>query len=116
MKRRLLRLAGATFAALALVHGARVWQQSGRDVQLSYEAPPGELTVTLFDHEGHRLRRAVFPGALRDHTVDLPEGHYRARLELAGRPPVDRRFEVVDDGALRVSYQPRDVRAAADRN
>ncbi len=104
LHRRLLRYAFAAFAALAVVFAARAWDAGAHDVGLRYTAPPGTLSVTLFDGEGVRLRHTVFGRIERQHEVSLPAGRFTAELALDDGRAVTRAFEVVGDGAVEVRW------------
>ncbi|MCB9522209.1 MAG: hypothetical protein H6702_02365 [Myxococcales bacterium] len=103
--RRLLRYGAGALAALALVQGIRVWQAGRREVTLSYQAPPGPLRVEVRGDDGALLRRVEFgAGAVRHHEATLPDGDYRARLEIPGRPAVERGFAVRGEGVIKVAW------------
>lgn len=99
-----MRYAFAVFAALAVAYAVRAWESSAYDVGLRYSAPPGTLTVTLYDHEGQRLRKTVFGQIERQHEVSLPAGHFTAEITLEGKPPVQRAFEVTGEGAIELRW------------
>ena len=104
MSRRLLRYAVGICAALALIYGVRTYNDASIDVTLVYGAPPGQLEVVLRDAEGERLRRSVFGGPERRHSVTLPRGRYRAELRMAGRSPAYRAFEVNDASTIELNW------------
>ncbi|MFN3200622.1 MAG: hypothetical protein ACE366_19640 [Bradymonadia bacterium] len=80
--RRLLRYAVVALAALAIAQAIRTWQAGGREITMMYEVPAGVLSVKLLDEEGTPMRKVRFAaGAERRHTVTLPDGTYKARLE-----------------------------------
>lgn len=98
-------LIGLGLAAGGLILGLRAWQGASREVKLRYEAPAGELTVTIRDAEGRKVRRATFGGATeRQHAMRLPEGQYTVLLELPGRDAVQRVFGVAEDAAVLVEW------------
>lgn len=103
-RRRIIGLAlvaGTVALALTTLKGA------DRAVSVRYEAPPGPLTVTVSTPDGTRVRRTTFAAdAERQHDISLQDGHFRARLELPGRPGVDRSFQVEGDGALLIRWSP----------
>ncbi len=103
--RRVLRIAAGVAMALALAHGVTVWQAGRREVRLTYVAPAGPLSVHVLDDEGDLVRRVSFgAGAERAHALVLPEGDYQARLTLPERLPVERRFAVRGDAAIRLAW------------
>jgi len=104
--RRILRYSFAVFAALAVVFAARAWDAGAHDVGLRYSAPPGALTVTLYDADGVRLRKTLFGQIERQHDVSLPAGRFTAELAFADGERVTRAFEVVGDGAIEVRWSP----------
>ena len=98
-------LIGLALAAVGLIFGLRAWQASSRAITLRYEAPPGDLSVTIIDDEGARLRRIDFgSGVERQHALRLPDGTYRARLKLDGRTAA-RPFTVREDAALLIDWR-----------
>lgn len=98
-------LIGLGLAAGGLILGLRAWQGSSRSITLRYEAPPGELTVTIRDTDGKKLRRTTFgPGVERQHAMRLPDGAYAAHLELADRPAVARPFTIQEDAAVLIEW------------
>ncbi|MCA9539354.1 MAG: hypothetical protein KC620_10735 [Myxococcales bacterium] len=101
---RALRYAAIACAALAFVQAVRLWSDAKCEVTLTYRAPVGELTVTLLDEEGERLRRTVFGGADRSHIVPLPPGSYIAELSMPAQDAVRRRFQVRETGAIELSW------------
>lgn len=99
-------LLGLALAAGGVILGLRAWQGSSRTVSLRYEAPQGELTVTIRDADGKKLRRTTFGAQTeRQHEMRLPDGSYRADLDLAGRPRVVRPFQVSEDAALLIDWR-----------
>ncbi len=92
-------------AALAIVHGLRLYSAASIDVDLVYHAPKGELVVTLFDAEGERLRRSTFGSDHRAHTVTLPTGDYVAELRMPGKPAVRRPFRVEEEQTVELHWQ-----------
>lgn len=98
-------LIGLGLAAVGLILGLRAWQSSSRAITLRYEAPPGDLSVTIVDDEGARLRRVDFgSGVERQHALRLPDGEYRARLRVNGRTSA-RTFTVREDAALLIDWR-----------
>ena len=98
-------LLGLALAAAGLIFGLRAWQSSSRSITLRYEAPPGDLSVSIIDDEGARLRRVDFgSGVERQHALRLPDGDYRAMLKLAGRTAA-RPFSVREDAALLIDWR-----------
>jgi hypothetical protein len=91
---RLRRILGILALVVAVLLGVRAWRGMGHDVSLVYDAPPGDLEVTLLDHDAHPLRHVYFAaGAERRHTARLPDGPLTARIEVAGRT-IDRDFQI----------------------
>ena len=104
--RRALRYGAGALAALALVQGVRVWQAGRREVSLAYKGPPGALRVELRDADGALMRRVEFAaGVRREHAATLPDGDYRARMEIAGQPAVVRPFAVRGEGVIEVVWR-----------
>ena len=102
--RVLLKWTAVALAALAVAYGTQIMTTLKNDVQLTYSAPAGELTVTLFDAHGKRIRRTQFDDTNFKHTVVLPQGEYEAELVPAGLVPHRQKFTVSGDMALEISY------------
>lgn len=82
---RLIRYVMVALAALAVAQAVRTWQSGGREITLMYSGGAGEMAVRLLDEEGQTLRRVTFaPKAERRHTISLPDGSYRAIIDVAG--------------------------------
>ena len=75
--RHILKWATVALAALAFATATKAWRELSTDVVLTYQSPPGELTVNIFDTHGDRLRRTVFSPRLTTHEVVLPTGRFR---------------------------------------
>lgn len=85
LKRRLLRFAAVAVVALGLAHLSGGFFGGTHEVVVHYDAPPGALTVTLTDAEGHLLRRTRFSASSeRAHPVSLPAGTLDVELDLGG--------------------------------
>ncbi|MEZ4475433.1 MAG: hypothetical protein R3F60_32490 [bacterium] len=105
MPSRARRLVGLGLAVGIGVLAARGFQSASREVTVRYQGPPGDLTVTLSDTEGTRLRRAAFAaGTERQHALRLPDGPVEARLEQPGRPLVIKHFTIAGDDAILVAW------------
>ncbi|MGK0360206.1 MAG: hypothetical protein ACI9U2_002519 [Bradymonadia bacterium] len=98
-------LVGLALAAVGLIFGLRAWQASSRAITVRYEAPAGDLSVTIIDDAGARLRRVDFgSGVERQHALRLPDGDYRARLKFDGRT-ASRPFTVREDAAFLIDWR-----------
>jgi hypothetical protein len=95
--RHLLKWAVVAMAALAFATATKAWSELSNDVVLSYQTPPGELTVHIFDQDGDRLRKTVFSPRLRTHEVVLPTGRYRVEMIPNGHPARSHWFTVSED-------------------
>ena len=95
--RHALRWVVVALAALAFATATKAWSELSNDVVITYQTPPGELSVSLFDQDGERLRKTQFSDRLRTHEVVLPMGRYRVEIHPKGHPPRTKWFTVSDD-------------------
>ncbi|MBV71596.1 MAG: hypothetical protein CMH52_09660 [Myxococcales bacterium] len=95
--KHILKWSVVALAALAFATATKAWSELSNDVILTYHAPPGDLTINIFDPHGERLRRTVFSPRLRTHEVVLPTGRYRVEMIPKGKRPQSHWFTVSED-------------------
>jgi hypothetical protein len=92
------------FAVLlfALLFAWRTWNGGGREVEVVYDAPPGDLQVTLLDAQNRPIRKVFFAaGAERRHSARLPPGALTAELDVNGRH-IERDFSVGEQEVVEI--------------
>ncbi len=94
MRTRLRKPLALAALAFALLLAWKTWNGGGRTVDVVYDAPPGDLEVTLLDAQSRPIRKVFFAaGAERRHSARLPAGALTARLDVDGRH-IERDFSI----------------------
>jgi hypothetical protein len=74
------------------------------DILLRYEAPSGQLRISIHDAEGDRLRKTWVPSPPREHTVSLQEGEYTVTFELSDGQRAVCPLSIVDEHPVVVEW------------
>jgi hypothetical protein len=97
--RKPLAIAALVFALLL---AWRAWNGGGRTVDVVYDAPPGDLQVTLLDARDQPIRKVFFAaGTERRHSARLPQGALTAKLDVNGRR-IERDFSVGEEDVVEI--------------